>query len=91
MPRKTPPIDEDEQRDEFRKRMTEMNTARLEMFAANADKTAEVLGEFRKALERSGFSRDESMQIVLKYAEQTMGRRPMFPWWHWTKHSEKER
>ena len=67
--------------------MTEMIAARLDMFAANADKYAEVLGAFRKALEKSGFSAEKSMQIVLKFAEQT-GRQPMYPWWHWA-HSEK--
>jgi hypothetical protein len=84
VPRKKPT---NEERAEFMKRMTEMNAARLDMFAASADKYAEVLGAFRKALEKSGFSAEESMQIVLKYAEQT-GRRPMFPWWHFA-HSEK--
>ena len=72
----------EEDRAEFRKRMSEMTAFRLEMFAANVDKTAEVLGAYRKALERSGFSAEESMQIILKSVEQT-SRRPMFPWWHW--------
>lgn len=79
MPRKKPT---DEERAEFRKRMNEMIAARLDMLAANTDKYAEVLGAFRKALEKSGFSAEESMQIVLKVAEQP-GRRPMYAGWHW--------
>lgn len=50
--------------------------ARLEMFGANAPKYAEVLGTFRAALVKSGFSEEESMQIVLKVLEQP-ARRPM--------------
>lgn len=67
----------DEERAEFRKRMNEMIAARLDMFAANAPKYADALGTFRRALERSGFSAEESMQIVLKVAEQR-GPRPFF-------------
>jgi len=75
MPRSVP---SDEKRAEFRKLMSEMATARLEMFSANAAKYAKALGDFRAALKTSGFSDDESMQIVLKVVEQP--RRPMF--WH---------
>ena len=74
MPRKVPSKDKLE---EFRKTMDEMEAARLERFGANAPKYAEVLGAFRAALQKSGFSADESMQIVLKVLEQP-GRRPMF-------------
>jgi len=76
----------EEERAEFRKRMNEMIAARMEMFASNAGRYAEVLGAFRAALQKSGFSAEESMQIVLKVAEQP-GRRPMFAgghggYWH---------
>jgi hypothetical protein len=88
---KTPTFERptEEERAEFRKRMSEMMAARLDMFAENADKYAKVLGAFRKALVKSGFSRQESMQIVLKFAEQTGGR-PMHGggWWRWRKRSE---
>jgi hypothetical protein len=67
----------EEERAEFRKRMNEMIAARMEMFASNAGRYAEVLGAFRAALQKSGFSAEESMQIVLKVAEQP-GRRPAF-------------
>ena len=70
-------VPSEEERAEFRKRMNEMIAARMEMFAANAGRYAEVLGAFRAALQKSGFSAEESMQIVLKVAEQP-GRRPMF-------------
>ena len=74
MSRKSPTDDE---RAQFRKAMNDMIKARLEMFADNGPRYAEVLGEFRAALEKSGFTKDEAMQIVLKVAEQP-GRRPMF-------------
>jgi hypothetical protein len=61
---------------EFRKVMSEMATARLDIFSTNATKYAEALGAFRAALEKSGFSDEESMQIVLKVVEQPG--RPMF-------------
>ena len=70
-------IPSEQERAEFRKRMNEMIAARMEMFATNAGRYAEVLGEFRAALQKSGFSAEESMQIVLKVAEQP-GRRPTF-------------
>jgi hypothetical protein len=73
MPKKVPP---DEKPLEFGKIMSEMATARLDLFRANAPKYAEALGVFRAALKKSGFSDDESMQIVLKSMEQP--RRPMF-------------
>ncbi|HXY56747.1 MAG TPA: hypothetical protein VEH01_03945 [Nitrososphaerales archaeon] len=56
--------------------MREMATARLELFRANATKYAAALGAFRASLKESGFSDDESMQIVLKVVEQPG--RPMF-------------
>ena len=56
--------------------MSEMEAARLDNFRANAPKYAEALGAFRAALKKSGFSDDESMQLVLKSMEQP--RRPMF-------------
>ena len=77
----------DEDRAQFRKAMNEAMKARLEMFADVAPRYAEVLGEFRAALEKSGFDRDEAMQIVLKVAEQR-GPRPMFMgghFGHWQK------
>jgi len=73
MPRKEP---SDEKLAEFGKVISEMATARLDIFRANAEKYAEALGAFRAALKKSGFSDDESMQIVLKVVEQP--RRPMF-------------
>jgi hypothetical protein len=73
MPRKVP---SDEKLAEFGKVMSEMATARLDIFRVNAAKYAEVLGAFRAALKKSGFSDEESMQIVLKIVEQP--RRPMF-------------
>lgn len=60
--------------------MQEMIAARIDMFAASSAKYAEALGTFRAALQKSGFSADESMQIILKVAEQP-GRRPMFGGW----------
>lgn len=72
MPRPKPPTDEE--RAQFRKAMSDMIAARMEMFAANSARYAEVLGEFRAALEKAGFSAEESMQIVLKVAEQPGGR-----------------
>ena len=74
-------IPSEEERAEFGKRMNEMIAARMEMFASNAGRYAEVLGAFRAALQRSGFSAEESMQIVLKVAEQPGGR-PMFAGGH---------
>ena len=62
---------------EFSEAMSKMETARLEMFIANAPKYAEGLGSFRAALQKSGFSAEESMQIVLKSMEQPR-RGPMF-------------
>lgn len=50
--------------------MNEMITARNEMFAAHAPELARALGTFRDELKKSGFSDEESMQIVLKVAEQ---------------------
>ncbi|HYB76094.1 MAG TPA: hypothetical protein VEC08_03950 [Nitrososphaerales archaeon] len=85
MPKKTP---SDERPAEFGKFMSEMATARLDVFRTNATKYAEVLGAFRAALKNSGFSDDESMQIVLKVIEQP--RRPMFRGVHggpWRKRS----
>ncbi|HUI01458.1 MAG TPA: hypothetical protein VLX56_07495 [Nitrososphaerales archaeon] len=67
----------DQERAEFRKRVEEMMEARIDMFAEMSGKYAEALGAFRAALQKSGFSADESMQIVLKVAEGP-GRRPMF-------------
>lgn len=79
MPKKTTttkgPSEED--RAEFRKRMNEMIVARINMFAANAGRYADALGAFRASLLNAGFSAEESMQIVLRVAEQP-GRRPMF-------------
>jgi hypothetical protein len=75
LPKKKEPSKEDS--GEFREAMNEMVAAGLDTFAANAAKYAEALGAFRAALEKSGFSPEESMQIVLKVAEQP-GRRPMF-------------
>jgi hypothetical protein len=74
MPRKVPSREE---LAEFRKAMEEAAMARLDFFRANAAKYAEVLGTFRVALEKSGFSEEESMEIVLRVVEQP-GRRPMF-------------
>lgn len=78
----------EEDRAQFRKMMNEMIAARLEMFAANAPRYAEALGMFRTALQKSGFSPEESMQIILKVAElpgmrTPFGRRHGS---HWHKH-----
>jgi hypothetical protein len=73
MPKKLPTKKELADLREF---MNEMTTARLEMFRANAARYAEVLGEFRTALEKSGFSSEEAMEIILKVAGQP-GPRPM--------------
>jgi hypothetical protein len=54
-----------------------MTTVGLDILSANATKYAEALGAFRVALQKSGFSTEESMQIILKVAEQ-QGRRPIF-------------
>jgi hypothetical protein len=61
----------------IRRFMSEMQTARIELFASNAPKYAEALGAFRSALRKSGFSDEESTQIVLKAMERR-GRRPMW-------------
>ncbi len=74
----------EEERAQFMKMLNEMTKARLEMFGANAAKYAEVLGTFRAALQQSGFSAEESMQIVLKVAEQPGGR-PFFGGRRWNK------
>ena len=73
MPKK---VQSDEKPEEFGKFMREMATARLDLFRTNAPKYAEALGTLRAALKESGFSDDESMQIVLKVVEQPI--RPMF-------------
>jgi hypothetical protein len=73
MPRKIP---SNEKLAEFRDFMNGMMAVRLDVLSANASKYAEALGAFRAALEKSGFSSEESMQIVLRVAEQ-QGRRPM--------------
>ncbi len=57
--------------------MNEMTAARLDMFVANAPKYAEALGTFRAALQKSGFSPEESMQIILKVAD-LPGARPFW-------------
>jgi hypothetical protein len=64
----------EEERAQFRKMMTEMFGARIETFAKNSARYAEVLGGFRASLIQSGFSAEESMQIVLRVAEQQGGR-----------------
>ena len=77
MPRKIPSSEDIAGfRKNMREGMREMATARLEIFSTNAPKYAEALGAFRAALEKSGFSQEESMQIVLKIVEQPG--RPMF-------------
>lgn len=79
----------DEERAEFRKKVNEMIAARIDMFTTNAPKYAESLATFRAALEKSGFSKEESMQIVLKVAERPR-MRPFFGGHrrHWHKHDE---
>lgn len=62
---------------EFREAMNEMATVSLDILSANATKYAEALGTFRSALEKAGFSAEESMQIILKITE-PQGRRPIF-------------
>ncbi len=84
----------EEDRARFRKMMNEMIAARMEMFAANAPKYAEALGTFRKALQNSGFSADESMQIILKVAElpgpRPFGRRHGGRWHKHSSETEKQ-
>jgi len=53
----------------LKEKMKEMTKFRLEMFQQNAAKYAQGLGAFRAALKKSGFSEEESMQIILKLAE----------------------
>lgn len=82
----------EDDRARFRKMANEMIAARMDVFATNAPKYAEALGAFRKALQNSGFSPDESMQIVLKIAEMP-GSRPFFGrrhGGHWHKHGSEE-
>ena len=67
----------EEERAHFRKMMNEMTRGRIEMFASNSAKMAEALGAFRASLIQSGFSAEESMQIILRIADTGMGR-PMF-------------
>lgn len=59
----------DEEIAEFKEKMKEMTKIRLEMFQENAVKYAQGLGAFRAALKKSGFSDEESMQIILKLSE----------------------
>jgi hypothetical protein len=61
---------------EFREFMNGMMAVRLDVLSANATKYAQTLGAIRAALVKAGFSSEESMQIVLKIAEQR-GERPM--------------
>jgi len=72
-----PRVPSEEKLAEMRKAMEEMADARLARFETNATKLAETLGAFRAALQKSGFSAEESMQIVLKVLEQP-NRRGMF-------------
>ncbi len=67
----------DEERAQFRKMMADMASARIDMFKSNAPKYADALGTFRASLEKSGFSEEEAMQIVLKVVEFPRGR-PFF-------------
>lgn len=60
----------DEEKAQFRAMMNDMIKARIEMFATIAPDYARALGLFRAELRKSGFSPEESMQIVLKAAEQ---------------------
>ena len=59
------------------KLMNEMSRARLDTLIAIAPKYAEFLGKLRTALQKSGFSSEEAMLIVLKVAEQPVAR-PFF-------------
>lgn len=54
------------------------------MFQANAGKYAEALAAFREALRKSGFSPEESTQILIKPVEHPIGR-PFFGGRHWNK------
>jgi hypothetical protein len=78
MPRKAPA---EEERARLREAMDNMIKARIEMFADNSERYARALGKFRGALVKSGFNKDEAMQIVLKVAETNAGR-PRFMGWH---------
>lgn len=69
-----------EERAQFRKAMQEMTEARVQMFMDNAPRFAQALGVFRAELEEAGFSREESMQIILKMGEFPQGR-PMWRGW----------
>lgn len=60
----------DEEKAQFRAMMNEMFKARIEMFMTMAPDYAHALGTFRAELLKSGFSPEESMQIVLKVADQ---------------------
>lgn len=78
----------DEERTQFRKMMAEMASARIDMFKSNAPKYADALGTFRASLEKSGFSAEEAMQIVLKVVELPRGR-PFFPGGHFKRWHER--
>ena len=67
MERKTPT---DEEKAQFRAMVREMAKARIALFSETAPEFARALGTFRAELQKSGFSAEESMQIILKVAEQ---------------------
>lgn len=79
----------EEERAQFRAMLDRMISARIEMFATHAPEFARALGTFRAELQKSGFSAEESMQVVLKVADQQRwggfrgGRRG-----HWHKEEE---
>jgi hypothetical protein len=85
MPR-TPPSED--KLAEIREFMNGMTEVRLDVLSANAAKYAEALGAVRAALKKAGFSTEESMQIILKIAEQQGRRgRPM----HGGEHSHPDK
>jgi len=50
----------------------------MDMQTSLAPKYAQFFATFRKELEKAGFSAEDSMQIVLKVAEQQRGPQPFF-------------
>ncbi len=79
----------EEEKARFRNMMNEMIKARIEMFATAAPDYARALGTFRAELQKSGFSPEESMQIVLKVADQ-QGPRGFWGGRHRHRHKDEE-
>jgi hypothetical protein len=57
-----------EELDEWRRVRIQMAAVGLDVVSAHATKYAEALGALGDALQKSGFSKEESVQIILKVA-----------------------